>query len=290
MLALVLASSPVAADPVQATKLFEEGQALRKANKLDEACTKFEQSLALDPQLGTMLNLADCREAQGRLVDAHKLFSDGAALAARTDKKVRETFARQHADALIAKLGRVTLRVADPSLAQLEIVVGTRTLAATEWSAQQIVAPGKLVVIARAPDRRPTEVTVDVAAGAEITVDVPAPSLAGDLPPPRSTSPRASKLPWIVGGAGVALVAGSIGLGLSAKSSYNAAIDDNAPDTDKRIDKAQTRADLASGAFIVGAAAVAAGIVLYLRDRRGRVVVAPTGQRDGVGVWVSGPF
>jgi len=50
-----------AADPA-AEKLFRDGRALLQENKLAEACAAFERSDAIEPRIGTVLNLADCRE------------------------------------------------------------------------------------------------------------------------------------------------------------------------------------------------------------------------------------
>lgn len=295
-LALVVALSSVALadDATTATKLFEEGKALREANKLDEACAKFEQSVQLDRQLGTVLNFADCREAQGRNVEAYRLWIEGVAIAAKNAQKNRETYARGKADALMAKLGRVTLKIVDGG-AQLTIKLGGRELAKSEWTTQQIVEPGTVVVSASAPDRAPREITADVPAGTEKTIDVPAlDAIATTTPPPpprRDTpAPKRSLTPWIVGGGGLALIGTSIALGLSAKSSYDAALEANDAETDSQIDSSQKRADIATALVIAGAVAVGVGVVLYVRDRKHRVVVAPTTRGDGMGVGLSGSF
>jgi len=289
--ALVLAAAPATADPdaaAKATKLFEAGKALREAGKTDEACVQFEHSLALDRQLGTMLNLADCREAQGKLIEAHDLFLAAHELAEKNDQNVRESYAKERADALIAKLGRVTLRVTDPPPG-LSIELGGKPLPATAWAQPQLVEPGPIVVTASATGRQPATIRRDVAAGTEQTIEVVlAPIVVDQVPTPPVR--RRSKLPLIVGGGGLVLFAGSVGLAFAAKSAYDDALADNAPDTDARIDKAQRHADIATGIGIAGLAAVGVGVVLYLRDRNGGVVVTPTPQRDGGTVWVTRSF
>jgi len=47
------------------------------------ACPKLEESQRLDPALGTLLNLADCREQEGNVATAWSLFRDAESLARR---------------------------------------------------------------------------------------------------------------------------------------------------------------------------------------------------------------
>src|SRR5262245_31700795 len=82
-----------------AKSLFEKGLALQGSGKIDEACKMFESSLLLDPQIGTRLNVAECRELRGRLVEAHALFSEAADEASRANDR-RISFAQQRIQAL----------------------------------------------------------------------------------------------------------------------------------------------------------------------------------------------
>jgi len=95
MVACVVTAAPVSADvstqdAKRARKLFDDGRKQIAAEHVDAACELFATSLALDPQLGTRLNLASCREQQGRYIDAYTLYQDAAAEAARTGKASRE--------------------------------------------------------------------------------------------------------------------------------------------------------------------------------------------------------
>src|SRR5258706_9587445 len=97
----------------RATKLFEEGRALAKAGKLDEACHKFEESLALDALTGTQVNLADCFEKTGKLRRAWREFDAAATESLRTGNATRADFARKRATALEPRLATVVLHVAE---------------------------------------------------------------------------------------------------------------------------------------------------------------------------------
>ena len=269
----------------KAALLFKEGDAIMASNTTDpqlieSACSKFEASYKLDPQIGTRLNLANCREQQGRHLEAFHLFEESLTEALQTGKQGRADFARQRMDGLAAKLVRVTLRVEKPP-PDLEISVGGNKIAPDRWSAPVIVGPGALVVRAAAPDHESVRIERNAAAGERVQVDIPA---LVPLPP----GARRSKMPYIVGGAGVALVITSIALGLDARSRYN---DAKVAGDIEGVDGAQTEADVGTFVFIAGAAAVAAGTYLWYRDRnRDRVVVVPTASTTGAGLSLSRRF
>src|SRR6185312_7749645 len=83
--ALLASAAPVAAqtptqDQVIAEQLFEQGRTLVTANNWPAACPKFEESLKLDPTLGTKLNLATCYEHIGKIASAWSLYREAAEL------------------------------------------------------------------------------------------------------------------------------------------------------------------------------------------------------------------
>lgn len=90
-------------DAKRATALFDEGQALKKEGRVADACEKFEESYELDPAIGTELNVADCREREGKVDEAWELFDH----AARTDKRAdRAKYARARADSISKARGK----------------------------------------------------------------------------------------------------------------------------------------------------------------------------------------
>ena len=299
VLSVVGASRPVAADvpaddAAKAQVMFDQGRALIAANKIDEACETFEASLHLDPEIGTKLNLADCRERQGRLAIAYTLFQEAVDEAGKAGKTGREAFARQHRDALGAKLVRITLRIAEPELAgatvKLETSAGPRALAPEEWTRAIVVDPGRLTIDVAAPGRQPFHREQEGIAGAELVVDVPV--LTPIALPIRVAEPPADHRAWtpiIVGGAGAALLVGSLGLVLHAKSNYNDAVAQMMPDELGRVHRAQHEADLATGIAVAGTVALALGAVLHFRGHRD-VVVSPTAMRNTPGLAIAGRF
>ena len=294
---LCAATSARADDPVKARALFTDGRTLiEAADKLDAvaaapvvaaACDKFAASLKLDSQLGTKLNLADCRARQGKLADAYALFEDAVAEAER--KHDREAFAKSQLAALRAKIVRVTLHVAAPELANLVLRLGDRELARAEWTLALTVPPGRVVVEASAPGHVPIHVEQIGTAGADLAIDVPAlvaiPTKltpVGDdrVPPP-------SKVPYIVIGSGAGLLLASVGIGLHAKSRYTSARDAGLP-----VQSAQHEGNIGTAVAITGVVAATVGVVLYLRRDRGdgAPTVTPTASTGSVGLVLTSPF
>lgn len=163
-----------------ANSLFAKGVALQQSNKLDEACKMFESSLHLAPQIGTWLNVADCRERKGELVEAHELYLSAADEASRT-KDRRLAFATQRATAIEAKLVRVKIQVAEPDLKGLAVEIDTCTLEKSDFGTIRFASPGPIVVRANAPGRKPFLVEQDGLAGSEVAIEIPALAVDRDV-------------------------------------------------------------------------------------------------------------
>ncbi len=101
-----------AADPVAAEALFQQGKQLVGEKKYAEACPKYDASYKLDPTLGTLLNLADCLEKEGRIATAWSTW--GAAMEqAQRDKDSRSEYAAERRQALVPKLPKVVIRASN---------------------------------------------------------------------------------------------------------------------------------------------------------------------------------
>ncbi|MDI1428819.1 tetratricopeptide repeat protein [Polyangium sorediatum] len=64
-------------DALRAEELFKEARAAIDRNDYAAACPKFEESLALVRRAGTLFNLAQCEEHEGRLVTAMRYYKEG---------------------------------------------------------------------------------------------------------------------------------------------------------------------------------------------------------------------
>lgn len=191
--------------------LFQDGTALVKAGRYEEGCAKLSESQHLDPQLGTLLNLADCHEKAGKTATAWGEYQKLVDLAARADDKERASYAKERVHALDALLAHVTL-VVHASIAGVKLD-GAR-LGKSAWGASLPMDPGDhtLDVVDAAGNARTQGFTLP--ARSSISVDVEAPIALAPAPPP--TKPPETNPLRIVGfvmaGAGVALAGAGFGL------------------------------------------------------------------------------
>ena len=118
-------AQPSATDAALAIQLYEDAEKLMTAGDPAAACPKYAESQRYDPQLGTLLHLADCYEQIGKLASAWAGYKQVAEIAARRNVmggyEPRERVARARAAALEAKLSMVVIHVTEPDLAGLEI-------------------------------------------------------------------------------------------------------------------------------------------------------------------------
>jgi tetratricopeptide (TPR) repeat protein len=306
VLAVACASRLAAAqDKPEGTRLFDEGRELAKAGRYEEACAKFDDSLALDHAAGTALNYGDCLEKLGQLRKAWRMFDDAATLFDRTHDP-RAAYARERAAAVDVKLATVVVKVADPTRAELVIRIGEESVP----PAAQIVArvePGEVEVSATAPGRTPFRQRARGVAGQRVIVEIPALAATAVAAPREPVHVEASpgrrdrtrvKLAYGLGGVGAASLVGSLALGLIARSQYNRAVDEEctpgaqllcSADGVARVDAASTKANIATGLAIGGGALVLAGAILYVTAPREHAVT-PTATASSIGLAFSGRF
>jgi hypothetical protein len=197
VLLLACISTRALADPA-AEKLFQDGRAALAAGKLDEACDAFRRSDAIEPRVGTLLNLADCEERRGKLATAWGHFVEAEARARQVnDSRIKE--ATKRAAALAPKLPYLTIaiptqaRVAGLTLKRNEVVI-----APAQWDQRLPVDPGTHEVQVEAPGHLPWRTTVVLAEAKadriEVPVLAPAPSDSTSVhqPPSAAVPPGSS--------------------------------------------------------------------------------------------------
>ena len=318
VIAALAATVHAQATDVSAEALFREGRRLMKEQKLAEACEKFEASERLDDSVGTLLNLADCREKNSQLATAWATFLK-AASTARGKHDDREAVARQHAAALEPRLAFLTISV--PEASRVDGLVIRRDGMAIDpalWNQGVPVDTGSYQVSGEAPGHEPWSTRVDVRSdGIKASVEVPrfkqlreviAPQVKAAAPPPAPESeaepeaPAPSRFTTLrklsVGSAvlGVAAIAGGVRYGLVAKDldrQSNAICptttcgDAHALDLNHTAQRDALAAEVMLG---VGGAAVAGAVVLWFVGAPGQATVVPTGGDGEAGVAVIGTF
>jgi hypothetical protein len=313
------------ADPVAARTLFQDARKLMAESKYEQACPKLEESLNLDPGIGTMFNLADCWEHVGRTASAWSRFLDAASAAKNAGQAGREKVARDRASALEPHLSRLTIAVA-VAPPGLEVHDGGRSVAASLFGTAIPVDPGAHTIEAKAPGKKPWQGVVQVAAGgASVSVTVPplatddtavaAPPAAPVVAAPGSASEsmtvstadsshgRTQRVAgWITASLGVVGVAVGAGLGLAGESKNNQAkgLCPTLLCTQQVIDQhtmlvngAQSMFTSSYVAFAAGGAAILGGLALVLTAPRGHseaLAVAPVVGLDRLGVTFDGTW
>jgi len=166
-------AQPAGNDAVLARSLFDRGKALMGQGKTDEACDKFAESQRLDPRSGTLLNLAVCREKQGKTATAWLLFQDAIPLSRKDQRADREKLAREKLAEIEPKLSRLTIEVPSPADG-IEVSLDGVAVGKAAWSEAAPVDPGEHQVAAKAPGKKPWSTSVQIGAKADRkTVRVP---------------------------------------------------------------------------------------------------------------------
>jgi tetratricopeptide (TPR) repeat protein len=156
----------------EAKALFREGRALAVTGNYDLACPKFEQSLKLDPGIGTKFNLADCYEHIGRTATARTLFLEVAALAREAGQGDREQVATARAKELEPQIHRLTIDVSGKQ-SGLTIRRDGVDVPPSQWGSPQFVDPGAYDISVTATGKKEWKGHVEVPRSGDATIKVP---------------------------------------------------------------------------------------------------------------------
>jgi hypothetical protein len=311
-------------NPAAAQALYDEARRLVSDGRYADACPKFKESYGLDPGAGTLLNLADCYDKEGKTSLAWSTFKEALVAAQRDGRSDRVEYANQHIAALEHRLTRLTVNVSATAHAPgLVVTVDGTPLGDAAWGVALPVDPGKHVVRAEAEGKKPFETSVDVSlgSGAPTSVDIApledAPSAAGgpagartpagttpaDTTPIMTTGgsdPRAT-VGWILEGVGVVSLALGSYFGITAFSKWSDRKNDCAGGCNQAAatagSDASTAATISDVGFGVGIAAIAVGTYLVLSGHAAKAPasstsrtlrLAPVALDRGAGLWVEG--
>jgi hypothetical protein len=309
--AIVVFSSRAGAQDSKAGSVlaYDEAERLMAQGKFNDACPKYAESQRLEPQLGTLLHLADCLEQNGQTASAWASFREASEVAEKKGD-TRRALAEKRIAALLPRLSKLQINVPPGSNFHIErdaIVVGTAL-----WSAPVPTDPGAHTITASAPGRRSWTGTAVVKADGSTTV-IEVPELEKEVPtsPETSVSPAAAAATttaapadagqksvlaerWpalVAGGVGVVgVVVGSV-FGLKSMSSHDDAEKNCDGNTCTAAGVAARDDALAAGnvstiAFIIGGVGLATGTVLWFTLPSGSDAraAAPESGRTRVGL------
>jgi hypothetical protein len=327
--ALAFAASTAAAQTetelALAETLYRQARDLMAAGNYAEACPKLKESYRIDPGTGTLLNLAACYEAEGKLASAWLGYAS-AVIAARRDRRPdRVKYAEEHMQALEPKLSKLTVLVpAESDLPDLEVKLDGVVLGRASRGVPAPVDPGEHIVEASAPGREPWKTSVNIGAESDLqnvtvpplapasapaqapaaAVEPPAPAtppVVAPPPPPETDAELTRPIPlsvYVAGGATVALgvataVSGGLYLDRRAEFTDLEATPENDRAREEAHDDAQTFGVL--NAVFLAATAGGAAVTGYLYATRptvrsGRTSVTPFAAPGGFGIVTRGEF
>jgi hypothetical protein len=182
-------AGPAPRDPAAAEVLFQEGRRLLKAGDVHGAASKLEESLRLDPAVGTLANLADCEETLGRTASAWQHWRQAADQMATRDRRRKPALAR--AARLEKILPRLQVTLAPEVVGPLAIERDGVRLGDASLGVPLPVNPGHHVVIVSAPERQPRRFDVVLTEKETASLVVAPGPPAVPVPPPAPAAPPA---------------------------------------------------------------------------------------------------
>ncbi len=273
------------ADPLRADQLFQEAIQLLDEGRWREACPKFRESMAAEPSVGSLLNVAACSVREGHALQAAREYRRTLELNRSTVDVERRRNVDEQARAALQKLeatlGRVVVKL-EPADATATVVLDGRSSEPLRAGETVEVEAGSHAIVATAQGYKAWSRTFDVAAGASETVTIALERAESSAPPPPAVEPPSRGLStagWItgLGGAGAAL-GGVVMLTLAAERAAQIRAECGplaAPPvcpngSAEKADELSTEGQaLQTGGIVtlsVGGAAIATGIILLAVD------------------------
>jgi hypothetical protein len=283
-------AQPAGRDPAAAEVLFDRGRTAAARGDWAQACASFEQSMALDPATGTLLNLGECRYHVGKLAEAWQDFVE--ALRELPADDARRAYAKGRLDELDKRVARLVVSLAPGAPPETRVQKNGTEMPPATLGIALPVNPGSVVVAATAPGRSESRIELTLKEGESKRIEI-APGGSADHPsaaPPKAVGPSplapdaspAGGMSWrtvgfTIGGVGVAGLAIGAVTGVVALVKAGASRGDcpsNACADSAHLQAAQNDSQAAhslstasTAAFVVGAAA--AGVGLYFLVKGG---------------------
>jgi hypothetical protein len=253
-----------------------------KSGNFTLACARFEESQQAEAALGTLLNLALCEEARGRLVRAHGLFEELLTKAPTEDP--RRELIGAHLPELARRIPSLTLVTSGCEKFDCKLLIDGEPITADRAGTPIEVDPGEhrvVLVAAGHPDR---PITVTLVEGESVVRTIELAEVSGTPPErpreserarvshpdtPAGTAGRDRTLAYVLGATGAAFVVASVVTGLVALSEWHTVQRDCTGSTCRSNEgiaasaRGRTLATTSTVTFAVGAVAIGCGAVLY---------------------------
>jgi hypothetical protein len=302
------AADPTPADRAAAEALFRDARKLMRSKDYPPACRKLEESQRLDPQGGTLLNLAVCHAREGRTASAWVEFQEAMEIARQAKRNDRVRLAKRELKQLENKLSRLTIEVPKASrLPGLIVHRGLDALGEGAWGTAVPVDPDSEIALeVEAPGYESWKLTVSLRPEEQKTVVIPTLS---KLPPPppkphvrtkaeiaaeqeREQKKTERMIAYVVGGAGIVAVGVGSYFGLHAMSKKseteehcNGTLCD--PTGLELNEQANRAATVSNVAFGVGLVALGVGSYFFVVSQPSRAAAPPEGEHEAARVRVA---
>ena len=312
LVAILLAASLASADP-SALELFKQGRALAKQGKHAEACEKFKQSQELDPQLGTLFNIAQCEEKSGKLASALEAYRE---VVAKDTNAERKALAAEYQSKLEPRVPKIVVQIEKPPASLVVTIDGSTGAKPIEANMPSPVDLGDYTVVARADGYRELSTKIHVTQEGETTTVPISLALVHDqdnvvvsknvpVQPPPQPEPEHShrkRYAVITMGVGGAAIATGIVFGVIANGKWSdakAVCGGTTCPTQMQVDQAQalvsdarSAGNLSTGLVVAGGVVAAAGVVLWLTapSDEHAVRLTATATQTSTGFALSGRF
>jgi hypothetical protein len=271
-----------------ASDLFKEGRELAKAGKPFEACVKFRKSQELDPQIGTLFNIAQCDEKLGKLATALAEYRE---VVAKDTNAKRKATAAEYQSKLEPRVPKLVVQIAKPPTSLVVTLDGPTGGKPIDPNLPIEIDLGDYTVIARADGYRELSAKVKIdKEGDTTTVPValalvhaetqvshveqqpkPVEEVHATVEPSHSHRKTYGKIALIGGGAVIA--AGAVfgvlanGKWSDAKNVCGGTTCPTQPQVDMAealVNDARSDGNISTGLFIGGAVIAGVGIALWL--------------------------
>lgn len=310
--ALVSASLARAASPenrAAAQKHLSQAQESKKHGQLAEACKHLAEAERLDSKLPTLMELAECSEQAGNVVDAEAQWAMARDQAKHDEKPQSRARAETRLAAVQKRIAHLTLQLAPNAPTDAQVLRDDQPLDAASLAAPLPMNPGEHVIVvklaghddARYPvklsdgDHQSLAITVGPVAGsspAKPSVATAAPALSAPSAPlpalsplgataaAPATKPDAAPVGWWSKERKAGAILGAVGIaGLGAGSALCVL---GARDADKHDSIVSQTLSLGAMSAAVGGVLFVTGIVLFASSpsedasQHARITVTPT--------------
>jgi hypothetical protein len=204
-----MAPTAAYADDATAEALFQAGKGLMDQKKYSEACPKLAASYKLDPAVGTMLNLADCHEKDGKLAQAWGNWGEARDQAKRENDKARMDLAARRQKELGPRVPKLTVKITGP-VEGLAVYRDELQLESAMFGVPLPVDPGAHTITLRRGNSVLRDKKVEIAESATEEVTIDATGIPAAVPEVKNGATGATKPEVVMVRRSKGLMAGGI--------------------------------------------------------------------------------